>query len=199
VSRHHLEHLEARFARRVGAHLAAHLSAAPSTHAAAAAPPRAGGSDPLGLDHDVRERLKGARQVALARRKLPQARAAERPAAGWSALPAADGSASLGGFGGRSPAEPSGVWSLLGQVLPAALLVLALVGLSEWQQRNQLNDLAELDIAVLADELPPQAYVDPGFAQFLKAELHSEEAEALDIDAAAHPAGSSPSSPARAR
>jgi hypothetical protein len=33
------------------------------------------------------------------------------------------------------------------------------------------QDLAEIDSAILADDLPPAAYTDPGFAQFLKNRL----------------------------
>jgi hypothetical protein len=31
-----------------------------------------------------------------------------------------------------------------------------------------MMEVAELDAALLADDLPPAAYSDPGFAQFLK-------------------------------
>jgi hypothetical protein len=31
--------------------------------------------------------------------------------------------------------------------------------------------LAEVDVALLTDELPPAAFADPGFLQFLKTDL----------------------------
>ena len=37
------------------------------------------------------------------------------------------------------------------------------------QVDNRANELAaEVDAALLTDDLPPAAYTDPGFAQFLK-------------------------------
>jgi hypothetical protein len=33
---------------------------------------------------------------------------------------------------------------------------------------NRAKELAEIDAAILTDDLPPAAYTDPGFAQFLK-------------------------------
>jgi len=34
------------------------------------------------------------------------------------------------------------------------------------------SDIALLDSALLIDELPPDAYTDPGFLQFLKIQIH---------------------------
>ncbi|MFP5445277.1 MAG: DUF3619 family protein, partial [Betaproteobacteria bacterium] len=36
------------------------------------------------------------------------------------------------------------------------------------QDESSANDLAEVDAALLTDDLPPAAYADPGFVQFLK-------------------------------
>ena len=36
------------------------------------------------------------------------------------------------------------------------------------QQDNLTAEIAATDAALLTDELPPDAYTDPGFAQFLK-------------------------------
>jgi len=33
---------------------------------------------------------------------------------------------------------------------------------------EQVHAAAEVDALILADDLPPDAYVDPGFAQFLR-------------------------------
>ena len=33
---------------------------------------------------------------------------------------------------------------------------------------ERLNEVAEVDAALLTDDLPPEAYADPGFMQFLK-------------------------------
>ena len=36
--------------------------------------------------------------------------------------------------------------------------------------QSQIEAAAEVDSAILADDLPPEAYRDPGFAEFLKGE-----------------------------
>jgi hypothetical protein len=40
----------------------------------------------------------------------------------------------------------------------------------------QVQDLAEIDAAILTDDLPPHAYSDPGFAHFLKTKLETSNA-----------------------
>jgi hypothetical protein len=42
---------------------------------------------------------------------------------------------------------------------------------------NRANELAEVDSALLIDDLPPAAYADPGFLQFLKNPLSIESKE----------------------
>jgi hypothetical protein len=36
------------------------------------------------------------------------------------------------------------------------------------QTDRRASELAEVDAALLTDDLPPSAYADPGFVQFLK-------------------------------
>jgi hypothetical protein len=36
---------------------------------------------------------------------------------------------------------------------------------------SQISAAAEIDASLLADDLPPSAYSDPGFVEFLKAPL----------------------------
>jgi len=48
-------------------------------------------------------------------------------------------------------------------------LAAALVLVQTEQQDEQLRAAIETDAALLADDLPPSAYTDPGFAEFLKA------------------------------
>jgi hypothetical protein len=36
------------------------------------------------------------------------------------------------------------------------------------QNERRANEVAEVDAALLTDDLPPSAYADPGFIQFLK-------------------------------
>jgi len=104
------------------------------------------------LPHDIGERLRVARQQAVARRRLALAR---EPA---PVIVSSAGSAVLGG----------GWWTRLGAVVPLVALVVGLVAISVVQDENRANDLAEVDTALLTDDLPPAAFTDPGFAQFLK-------------------------------
>lgn len=130
--------IEARFARRIVARLDQQ-------------------SDLLG--HDIAERLRVGREQALARAR--QARAA-RPAT--SAKPlivgAAQGTLSLGG-------SPSG-WLRLASLLPLMVLVAGLLAIQYLHEQAEIRAAADVDTALLADDLPPEAYGDPGFAVFLK-------------------------------
>ncbi|MDM0020232.1 DUF3619 family protein [Variovorax saccharolyticus] len=106
----------------------------------------------LELSHDIGERLRAARVQAVARRKaVPQLRPA--PVA-LSNGPAA----ALGG----------GWWTRIGSVVPLVALAAGLMAISVIQDERRTNELAEVDSALLTDDLPPAAYTDPGFAQFLK-------------------------------
>lgn len=104
------------------------------------------------MPHDISERLRVARAQAVARRKQT-----DRPAA---VVVGAGGAALLG----------SVWWNRFGAVLPLVALVVGLVSISVWQEDQRFKELAEVDSALLTDDLPPAAYTDPGFAQFLKAE-----------------------------
>jgi hypothetical protein len=39
--------------------------------------------------------------------------------------------------------------------------------IQQWHARAQIDAAAEIDAALLSDSLPPSAYSDPGFAEFL--------------------------------
>ncbi|MEJ8858032.1 DUF3619 family protein [Variovorax robiniae] len=104
------------------------------------------------LPHDIGERLRVARQQAVARRKLAPAL---QPA---QVVVASGGAAALGG----------GWWTRVGAVVPLIALVVGLITISIIQDENRVNDMAEVDAALLTDDLPPAAFTDPGFAQFLK-------------------------------
>ena len=108
----------------------------------------AGGRD---LPHDFGERLRAARVQAVARRKLaPVPRTAP-------VVVASGGTVSLGGWWGRA-----------GAVLPLVALVGGLMAISTVQDNRHAREAAEVDSALLTDDLPPAAFTDPGFAQFLK-------------------------------
>ena len=108
------------------------------------------------LPHDLTERLRLARQQALAVRK-PEPVLKHQVVANGSSL-------TLAG----PPSEGLGLWSILGSALPLLALLAGLVTV-QWLDREQtVSDLAEIDTALLVDDLPPAAYSDPGFIQFLR-------------------------------
>ena len=46
--------------------------------------------------------------------------------------------------------------------------MVGLVSISQWQADERADAIAEVDAALLTDELPTAAYTDPGFRQFLQ-------------------------------
>ena len=60
------------------------------------------------------------------------------------------------------------LWNRIASVLPLLALVAGLVVIQQVQTDSRANELAEVDAALLTDDLPPAAYADPGFVQFLK-------------------------------
>lgn len=110
------------------------------------------------LDHDILERLRVARQQAIARRKVT-----DPVLAGGVAV--SGGTAALH-FNESGP----GLWSRLAAALPLLALVAGLLAIYVTQADNRADEVAEIDAALLTDALPPAAYADPGFLQFLKAD-----------------------------
>ena len=108
------------------------------------------------LPHDVSERLRAARMQALGKRKV---------AAVWSVKAAVVSS----GAGTLSMGEDNfNLWNWIGSAIPVIALLVGLVTINVIQNDNRAVELAEVDVALLTDALPPAAYADPGFAQFLK-------------------------------
>ena len=105
---------------------------------------------------DISERLRFAREQALSRAQAAR-RAATAPAV-----------AVVGRGGSATLASHLGWWVKLGSAMPLALLVVGLMGIAHVHDRNQIAAVAEVDAALLADDLPPAAYSDPGFAEYLK-------------------------------
>jgi hypothetical protein len=135
MHRVHLDAQQARFALRVASRLSEQSAALP---------------------HDLSERLRVAREQALARAR--QLRAAQPEMA--SASQVSQGSIALG--------QPPSGWLRLASALPLMLLVLGLVLIQHLHNQADIHAAAEVDTALLADDLPPEAYRDPGFVLFLK-------------------------------
>jgi len=55
----------------------------------------------------------------------------------------------------------------MGIAIPMLVLVLGSIGIYHYGQERRIDKLAELDAAVLADELPIDAYLDHGFDSYL--------------------------------
>lgn len=108
------------------------------------------------LPRDISERLRAARVQALERRKVALRQTAPR-------LVVSAGSATLA-FGG----DQLNWWGRIAAALPLLVLVIGLVAITVIQNDKRANEIAEIDAALLTDDLPPSAYADPGFLQFLK-------------------------------
>lgn len=113
---------------------------------------------------DIDERLRVAREQALAR--LPRTQAVRQTASAPVVSVGAGGAAVLGAPGGTGTPW----WLRLSALLPLALLVLGLFLIDRHYTQAQIEAAAEVDAAILADDLPPEAYRDPGFVEFLKRE-----------------------------
>jgi hypothetical protein len=58
-------------------------------------------------------------------------------------------------------------------LVAAAALIAALIGIAYWQNGSgPSNELAEIDVGLLTDELPINAYLDKGFDSWLKRSSH---------------------------
>ena len=106
------------------------------------------------MDADIAERLRFAREKALERARAVRA-AESRPAVAVGA----SGAAVLGG---------GGWWIKLGSVLPLLVLAGGLFLIQYMHSEAQIETAAEIDAELLADDLPPAAYNDAGFVEFLK-------------------------------
>ena len=118
------------------------------------------------LPHDVSERLRFARGQALAR--ASQARAARTVVSAASPAVVQMGSTLALSGGPRGAGGDNGLWSKLVSALPLILLLGGLLLMQRGQVHEQIVAAAEVDTALLSDHLPPAAFSDPGFAEFLR-------------------------------
>ena len=106
------------------------------------------------LPHDISERLRFSRERALASRRTSSALATA------PVVVASGRAAALG--------NPPSFWLRLVATLPLLVLVAGLVFIQHHHELQQIAVAAEIDSALLADDLPPNAYGDPGFREFLR-------------------------------
>ncbi|HEY2560679.1 MAG TPA: DUF3619 family protein [Caldimonas sp.] len=104
---------------------------------------------------DVAERLRFGREKALEIARHGRGNAHE--------LGVTASGAAIAGF------SQSRWWLRFASVLPLVALVGGLVLIQNWENRAQISVAAEIDEALLGDDLPINAYRDPGFSEFLKA------------------------------
>ena len=107
------------------------------------------------LPHDIGERLRVAREQAV-QRAASQRRAVASPAAQHQ------------GAGTLALSGPPSLWLRLASLLPLVVLVAGLMLVQQRHDADQIAAAAEVDAALLADDLPPDAYSDPGFSEYLK-------------------------------
>ena len=109
------------------------------------------------LGADISERLRFAREAALQRARAARTAAAVVPSLNGGAA----ATLSLGGW----PAQ----WGLkAASLLPLIALLAGLIFIQHMQTQEQISIAAEIDADLLADDLPPKAYSDAGFVEFLK-------------------------------
>ncbi len=128
---------------RLGRSIAAHLSQ--TTHS---------------LPNDISERLKAARMQALGKRKIVKLQTARSVSnsGGAATLTADDANSNL--------------WNRLGAIIPLLALVAGLLTIGIVQEQLRVKEVADVDVELLADDLPPAAYTDPGFAHYLRTNHH---------------------------
>lgn len=108
------------------------------------------------LPHDISERLKAARAQAVSKRKIVSLQTA-------AAVSYSGGEAALQ-FG-----EQDGGWlNRIASLVPLIALVAGLVSITILLDDSRAREVAEVDAELLTDDLPPAAFTDPGFVQFLR-------------------------------
>jgi len=119
------------------------------------------------LPHHVSERLSVARLRALTLQKKPVQQPVFAPS-----IQIQNGVATLS-------AGPTNnhFWEKLVSLFPLLVLLLGLVVIYEFQNELRARELADVDQALLLDELPPDAYTDPGFLKFLSVPRESIEGQ----------------------
>lgn len=108
------------------------------------------------LPYDISERLRAARVRAAGLQKIAFTQTA-------TSVALSGGAATLM-FGNERP----NWWNRVAAAVPLLALVIGLIAINVIQTDNRAKELAEIDAALLTDDLPPTAYADPGFSQFLK-------------------------------
>jgi hypothetical protein len=107
------------------------------------------------LDYRTTYRLQQARLAALSRHQ-------SNPENVWApALQTAGGPASQD--------QPVSWLQRFGLAAPLLAVVIGFVGIYEYQEARRISELADMDFAVLLDDVPIETYADKGFGALLTA------------------------------
>jgi hypothetical protein len=106
------------------------------------------------LDYRTTYRLEQARAKALARMPAAQAQPAWAPVLATASGPSLDDGRI--GWLGR-----------LGLAAPLVAVVIGFVGIWQYQDTRRIAEIADIDFAVLLDEVPLATYADKGFGTLL--------------------------------
>ena len=109
------------------------------------------------LPPNIKDRLYQARMKALAAHKHKPLRVSSKVL-----------SPSVNSSTGTWSSGSNPLWNALGWMAPLVVLVFGLIAIAQWQEESRINDIAEVDAALLSDDVPPDAYADSGFMAFLK-------------------------------
>lgn len=109
------------------------------------------------LAPEIAERLRFSRESALQRARAVRAATAAVPSVGATS----SGALMLSGW------LPD--WGVkVASILPLLALVAGLAFIQHAQTEAQISIAAEIDADLLTDDLPPRAYSDAGFVEYLK-------------------------------
>ncbi len=116
------------------------------------------------VPHDIGERLRVAREQALVATRAARRAAVVGHTTTTVLGVSSGGAAVLDSMSGSTSPR----WQRAASLLPLAGLLVGLVLIEHKVQREQVHAAAVIDVQLLADDLPPSAYSDPGFVEFLR-------------------------------
>ena len=108
------------------------------------------------LPPSTTERLASARKAALSRKKSD------------SPLRIFVRQKVLAGSAANLVSEPFSWLARIGLAIPVVVLVVGLIGIVQYEKQQRIDETADIDAAMLTDELPLTAYADHGFNAYLE-------------------------------
>jgi hypothetical protein len=122
---------------------------------------RALDENPASIAPATVDRLAAARRAALARKKPDTVSAPVFvPAFAGAGMPTGLAQPEL-------PQRRRSKLSRFALAWPLAALVASLIGIAYWEDQQRTAELADIDAAMLSDDLPLNAYLDHGFNAYL--------------------------------